>query len=131
MVDIIDDGDEYISAFERRLWNFTYTVLYRYKCPIQFQFQGPNVDNKMNQMITFYVPEGREDVASYIIQEWKDDEIESLEENGHWFWGVEIDIMYFSGPSVYADKKILKEMTKNILSYSKDKVDDSKKDSLH
>lgn len=123
MIQIASDGNGYISPFDQRLWNFTYNVLMKFGCPIQFKVDGPDVRYKMNQQILFFVPVGRVDVAQYIVQEWTDESVACTTlETGDWIWGVDIHVVYFDGPDVYMEQDMLQSMAQNMMLYLQAKL---------
>lgn len=126
MINISKKGDDYISPFERKLWDFTYTVLHKFGCPIQFKVEGPDVRIKLNQIITFFVPDGRDDVVEYIVQEWSDDVSSFKQDDESWFWNTEINVMYFSGTELYTEKSVIQEISQNMVMYLHAKI--NKKD---
>ena len=122
MIDISKNGNDHISPFQHRIWNFTYTVLQKFGCPIQFKVDGPNVPHKISEMITFFVPEGRGDVAEYIVQEWKDDVRQESSINGEWFWGTSVHVMFFSGSELYTEREVIQDMAQNMMLYLTAKI---------
>ena len=89
-IKVYENGDDYLNSFDRRLWDFVYTVLIKFQCPIQFKVTGPNAPLHLDQFIQFFVPEGRKDVVDYVIQEWSHELRENSEKDDYWFWGTYI-----------------------------------------
>ena len=117
MIKISNDGDSFISSYERRLWDFTYSTLLQHGCPIQFRVDGPNAPHKMNRIITFFVPKGRKDVADYIVKEWRSEVRPETEFDGQWFWGTSVQVMYFSGTNMYTEHAVISEFAENMVLY--------------
>ncbi len=111
-IKIINDpeGKIYISSYDRRLWDFTYQVLFKFKCPIQFKVIGPDVTRHMDEYIKFFVPKGRQDIADYIIQEWEhevkteDNKDKKVMEEIGWRYSTYISIYYYKGIDIYIEE---------------------------
>jgi len=115
-IKIYENGDDYLNFFDRKLWDFVYTVLINFKCPIQFKVTGPNVPLKMDQHIQFFVPEGRKDVVDYIIQEWSHELRENLKKDD-WFWGTYISIYYYKGIELHMEHEQSMKLAEAALVY--------------
>ena len=121
-IHLVEDGNSCISPFENRLWSFTYDVLLRFQCPIQFKVSGPNAPLRINQVIQFFVPKGREDVVEYIRQEWEHEVRIDKEVNGEWWWGTNILIYYFYGFEPYLQHVEATKLAHAALLYLKEKL---------
>lgn len=118
-VGVHDDGNDYISGFDNRLWNFTYTVLMKFQCPIMFKVLGPDAPRKVHQFINFFVPKGRQDVADYIIQEWQHEvRVESAKFEGvDWFWNTYVNIYFYDGIEPHMEHADVVKMSQNAMLY--------------
>jgi hypothetical protein len=114
----LPDGDNFLSASDRKIWDFTYWVLAQFGCPIMHKVTGPNCRIRQNLVYEFFVPEGRQDVADYIIQEWAEEVREPEEINEHeWFWGCEVRVYFFNGVGYYIEQSVVKDMAQNMMLY--------------
>ena len=130
-MEIQTNGDDYISSFESRLWSFTYMVLMKFHCPIQFRVAGPDVPRHLDQHIQFFVPYGRDDVAEYIKQEWEHEvRIHDNHEvpNQDWWYSTYVNIYHYDGVNFYTEYADVKKMSENMMMYFTAKVKDKNAD---
>ena len=116
------DGEGLLSPKDRQLWNFTYSVLLKYGVPIIFKLVMPNRSVQQNLMYEFYVPRDREDVAWYVMQEWKHEARESSllrsgDGRAEWLFGTEVHVFLFDGVGFYTEYADIKKMSENMLLY--------------
>jgi hypothetical protein len=126
----INNGNDHLSAFDRKLWDFTYHVLLKYGCPIIFKKEGPNCPHKIDLCISFFVSKDHincQEVIKFIENEWKKEESEGKEmSDGSYMFGVRIFIFTYDGCELYLKRKESEEIAKAMTKYFIEKVNDYK-----
>ena len=123
MIRVRGNGDKFLSTSERILWNFTYDVLAKFKVPIQFKVHDPDIPNKQNMVVQFFIPKGRKDIATYINHEFENKITESSEVDGQWMWGTDIQIFEYSGITPYMPRNIIEKLSKQVIDKVKQSVE--------
>ena len=112
------NGDNHLSPFEIRLWDLTYSCLYKYGCPVIFNVYGPNVPHKLDQHITFFVSRANPmcaETVAYLHEELDDEVMASSEEHGEWRYGKKVSILEFEGTHHYSTVSEIQDMTHRIM----------------
>jgi hypothetical protein len=126
-------GDNFLSGFERHLWDLNWYCMIKFGCPTMFQVTGPIAPKRIDQHIKFFVPldhprchEVKEFLAHELEKEARPSELkrfpvpESAQavdsqveqaEDGTWyteeyFWGCTVEILEYTGPNFYLERSI-------------------------
>ena len=128
--------DNELSLFERRLWDLTYSCLYKFHSPVIFHVQGPDVPRKIDQYITFFVPSNNDNdhlVVDYLNKELDSDRRISktitsdniISSNGEMYlFGTHVEILEFSGIDFYLEHQDIKEMASGVIESIKKKLNE-------
>ena len=114
MIKVQPHGDKYLNLNDKQIWAFTYDVLSKFNCQIQFKVFEPDVTIRQNKSVHFFVPKGRKDVSAYISQEFEGRLKEPKTIGKDWMWGTEVRIYEFGGVHSYITRENTEKMTQNI-----------------
>lgn len=114
----IVNGDGCLSPFMRNLWALTYSCLIEFQCPVIFTVQGPNVPQKYDQFITFFVPSTNEncyEVIQYLKKELKNEERAANDGEYGYFYGVHVYVFEYTETDPYMKRADSKKMAQSLM----------------
>ena len=125
---IVENGDDYISPQQRRMWALISYVLMQFSCPVMYRHGRPNPEFRIDEYHEFFVPrdhERAEAVAHYILSELADEVKEGRwnRELKSYFFGTKVFVYMYSGIDGYVDSKTSKLMAEKAAKYFMEKIE--------
>lgn len=111
-------GDDQLSGFDLHMWHLVYSTLVKFGVVTIFKVHGPNVPQKQNQDIWWFIPYPADSpefltIEQYIRTELQDeikDRNEKLMPGEEWFWSTTLEVFPFSGMEPYLEREISRKM---------------------
>lgn len=126
-----DNGDSRLTINDRKLWSLTYECLRRFSCPVIFKESGPDVPNRVNRLIEFFVPRdhGRRDAVVAFLRDELKSELRTPTEDVDFGWqfGCFVHVRMFSGVSGFMEREDAEAMAE---AFSNDLMDGLKRKSI-
>lgn len=104
---------------DRKLWALTYACIERFHCRVIFKHSVPNVPNKVNCRIEFFVPSehpSASEVVQFLMAEMEHEAHPPSNGKDGWFWATDVYVREYSGLRAYVDHAEIRALTMRVLS---------------